>query len=86
MVRTITVYTTDYCPYCRTAKQLLDARGLAYTEINLSTDDALRQKISAKAGGYRTVPMIFIGDEFMGGYDQLSALDQAGELLKKVNT
>ncbi len=83
-MKTITLYSTDYCSYCRTAKQLLEARGLAFTEIDLTHDDDLRRTISAKAWNYRTVPMIFVGEQFIGGYDQLRELDQSGELAKMI--
>lgn len=83
-MKSITLYSTDYCSYCRAAKQLLEARGLAFMEIDLTHDDDLRRNISAKAGNYRTVPMIFIGEQFIGGYDQLRELDQSGELAKLV--
>lgn len=83
-MNTITVYTTPVCPYCVSAKSLLKQRGYAYTEVNLAADPELRTKLSNENGGYRTVPMIFIGKEFIGGYSELAALDKAGMLAAKV--
>lgn len=84
-VMTITIYSTDSCGYCRAAVRLLTERGHPFTEIDLTHDAALRQEISARAGGYRTVPMIFIGDRFIGGYQELLALDQGGQLSKMLH-
>ena len=77
---TITLYTTDYCGYCRAAKRLLAERGLAFTEIDLTNNAAARAAVAARAGGWRTVPMLFIDERFIGGYQELLALDQAGQL------
>ena len=75
----VTVYSTNYCPYCMRAKELLKRKGVAYTEVNVE-DDAARDAMIAKAGGRRTVPKIFIGDTHVGGFDDLAALDKAGKL------
>lgn len=80
----IEVYTTDYCPYCVRAKDLLKRKGIAFEEIMMSTQEE-RMALMEKAGGRRTVPQIFINDEGIGGYDDLAALDASGELEKKVN-
>ena len=74
------MYTTRYCGYCVAARRLLDRRGYAYEDIDVSGDYALRQEMSRRAGNYRTVPMIFIDDEFIGGFDELAALDRSGAL------
>ncbi|MFM9889902.1 MAG: glutaredoxin 3 [Rickettsiales bacterium] len=75
----ITVYTTGYCPYCVRAKDLLKRKGAAFEELN-AEDDAVREAMVAKAGGRRTVPQIFIGEQHIGGCDDLYALDKAGKL------
>lgn len=80
----IKIYTTTHCAYCTSAKRLLGQRGLAFEEIDVTSNDQLRQKLSAENKGYRTVPMIFIGQEFIGGYSELASLDQKGDLVKKV--
>jgi glutaredoxin 3 len=76
----ITVYTTQVCPYCVRAKDLLRRKGAAYKEIDVSHDDKLREEMINKAGGRRTVPQIFIGDTHVGGSDELYALEKAGKL------
>jgi len=75
----IEMYTTPSCPYCVRAKRLLKERGLAYEEIDVATDDALRLEVM-KRSGRRTVPQIFIDGRSIGGYDELRALERKGEL------
>jgi glutaredoxin 3 len=77
---TITIYTTRWCGYCRAAKSLLTERGLAFEEIPVDGDGATRARLARENDGYSTVPMIFFDGRFIGGYDQLSALDRAGKL------
>lgn len=79
-MKKIEIYTTQICPYCVRAKSLLDRKGATYTEIDVSNDDELRQKMVVRAGGKRTVPQIFIGDRHVGGCDDLHALNARGEL------
>jgi glutaredoxin 3 len=76
----VVLYTTPYCGYCRAAKHLLGKKGVAFTEIDVSEDMALRGEMIARAFGRRTVPQIFIGDIHVGGYDELAALDRAEKL------
>jgi glutaredoxin 3 len=75
----IEIYTTPTCPYCHAAKSLLDDKGADYTEITV-LDPELREKMTQRANGRRTVPQIFIGDTHVGGYDDMAALDRAGGL------
>lgn len=76
----VEVYSTTYCPYCVRAKQLLDAKDIDYTEIDVTNDDAGRVALVEKSGGRRTVPQIFINGQSIGGYDDLKALEEAGKL------
>lgn len=76
----VTIYTTMMCPYCYRAKQLLQKKGVDYTEIDVSMDAAKRAEMTQKASGRRTVPQIFVGATHVGGCDDLYALDQAGKL------
>ncbi len=76
----VTVYTTMSCPYCYRAKKLLEDKGVAFEEIDVTMDPALRDAMTAKAGGRRTVPQIFINGQHVGGSDDLAALDRAGKL------
>lgn len=77
----VTIYTTQYCPYCVRAKQLLAERGVqSLNEIKVDHDPEQRQ-IMMERTGRRTVPQIYIGDTHVGGCDDLVALDQRGGLL-----
>jgi glutaredoxin 3 len=76
----ILIYTTPFCGYCAAAKRLLTAKGAEFTEIDVMMDSARRQEMQAKSAGRRTVPQIFIDGRHIGGFDELNALDKAGEL------
>lgn len=84
MTQKIRVYTTSYCGYCEQAKRLLKSLRLPFEEISLEDQDELRTRLSSENGGWRTVPMIFIGDEFIGGYTELAKLHQTKTLIPKV--
>lgn len=77
---TIEIYTTRYCPYCVRAKSLLTKKGAAFTEIDVSGDAQLRDQMIERAHGRMTVPQIFVGTTFVGGCDELYALESAGKL------
>ncbi|MGV8833670.1 MAG: glutaredoxin 3 [Devosia sp.] len=76
---TIEIYTTPTCPYCHAAKALLVEKGAAFTEITV-LDPALRETMTQRANGRRTVPQIFIDAAHIGGYDDIAALDRRGGL------
>ncbi len=80
----VVIYTTQVCGYCAAAKRFLQEKGILFKEVDLSRDHALRQRLSAENAGYRTVPMIFIGKEFIGGYTELATLDRNGQLDEKL--
>ena len=79
----VTVYTTRWCGYCVRAKTLLDAKGIAYEEVQLDEDPAFRQRLAEKTGGW-TLPQILIDDEPIGGFAELWQLDRSGELAEKL--
>lgn len=79
MMAEVTIYTTPFCPYCTRAKLLLQERGISYREIDVATDDALRERMVAESGR-RTVPQIFIDGKAIGGFSELAALAESGEL------
>ena len=81
----IVVYGTETCGYCAAARMLLKKKGLDYEDIVVSRDPALRREMEDKSGGGRSVPQIFIGDEHVGGYDELHALEKSGELDELLN-
>lgn len=83
-MKPIVIYTKDYCPFCLKAKQLLTAKGAAFKEIEITNNPALKEEMMSKAGGRHTVPQIFIGEEHIGGCDDLVALDKAGGLEAKI--
>jgi glutaredoxin 3 len=76
----ITIYTSTYCPYCISAKRLLDKKGAAYEEISVDGRREVRAEMTEKTGGRYTVPQIWIGDRHVGGCDDLYELEGAGEL------
>jgi glutaredoxin 3 len=76
----IVIYSTGWCPYCVRARGLLERKGAAFREIKVDEDPTERERMLARSGGRRTVPQIFIGERHVGGFDELYALDRAGEL------
>lgn len=70
----IIIYTSNLCPYCTMAKRLLTAKGATYKELNVDTTPGLRAEMMNKTKR-RTVPQIFIGEQHIGGFDELRALD-----------
>ncbi len=76
----VEVYSTQTCPYCVRAKSLLSAKGVEFTEIDITGDNEARIALMEKTGGMRTIPQIFINDQHIGGFDRLSELDKEGEL------
>lgn len=75
------MYGTPYCSYCMAARMLLEKKGVAFDEISVSGDPAMREQME-KLSGRRSVPQIFVGDQPVGGFDDLYTLDQEGELDK----
>ena len=80
----VTVYTTQICGYCHAAKRLLEAEDIEYDAVDVTHDTEKRIWLM-ETTGLRTVPQIFIGDEPIGGYDQLKALLTQGQLHQKVS-
>lgn len=76
----IVIYSTPICPYCVRAKELLKKKGQSYEEVDISANPMVRDEMMEKSGGRRTVPQIFINDQHIGGFDDLAALEQKGEL------
>ena len=85
MSANVLVYTTTVCPYCVRAKQLLQRKNIAYEENDLNKQPSeVRSELMARTK-HRTVPQIFINDQFIGGFDQLYALDKQGKLDELLN-
>ncbi len=79
MAAKIVIYTTQTCPYCVQAKQLLERKGCHYEEIRVDLDPAQREAMVERTQR-RTVPQIFINEKHVGGCDDLYALEKAGQL------
>jgi len=79
-MKSVEIYTTRICPYCVKAKSLLDKKKVKYKEVDVSNDEILREKMSAQAGGARTVPQIFADGKHVGDCDAIYRLDKEGKL------
>ena len=75
----VTIYTKPYCPYCIRAVDLLEKKGVAFTEIEAAFDPDKRQEMMTRSGR-TTFPKIFIGETHVGGCDDIMALERAGKL------
>lgn len=75
----ITIYTTVPCGYCTRVKALLDARGLAYKEVNLARDADGRAQLLARTG-MMTFPQVFVGDQLVGGFTETLQAERSGVL------
>lgn len=80
MTANVEIYTKFACPYCVRAKQLLDSKGVPYTEYDVTMGGAKRDEMLARVPGARTVPQILINDTPIGGSDDLRALENQGKL------
>lgn len=79
-MKTVEIYTSTFCGFCVAAKRLLNKKGVEFTEYNVGNDPAKRQEMMARANGGHTVPQIFIGDNHVGGCDDIFALEGDGKL------
>ena len=79
MSNTITMYSTGACPYCVQAENFLTRKGASVTKIRVDQSEVAREKLISLTGK-RTVPQLFIGDTYVGGFDNLMALEQQGKL------
>ena len=76
----VEIYTKAFCPYCSRAKALLETKGVAYEEYDISMGGPRRTEMLERSKGGYTVPQIFIDDRHVGGCDDIFALDRAGGL------
>ncbi len=83
-VSEVVIYTTRFCPYCIRAKALLDHKQVDFSEIPVDMDREKRQEMMEKSGRH-TVPQIWIGEEHVGGCDELFMLERAGQLDSMLN-
>ncbi len=80
MAAKVEIYTWRTCPFCIRAKALLARKGVDFTEYSIDGDEEARDKMSQRANGKRSVPQIFINDVYIGGCDDIHALDAKGKL------
>ena len=76
----VEIYSSKRCPFCHRAKRLLQSKGVGFEEFDVDADPALRNEMTQRSGGRRTVPQIFIDDFHIGGSDELAALERVGRL------
>ena len=79
MFAEVVMYRTRFCPYCMRAAALLERKGVAFREVDVSNDFETRERLEGETGSH-TVPQIFINGVFVGGFDDISALDRRGAL------
>ena len=79
-MKNITVYSGPMCNFCDAAKRLLSRNNLNYNEIDISTREGLRDEMTKRANGRRTIPQIFFDDYHVGGYQELRELEKTGKL------
>ena len=83
-MKRIDIYTTNYCPFCVKAKSLLNKKKIKFSEIDVSNDEALREKMSIMANGARSVPQIFVDNIHIGDCGKIHKLDQEKKLDKLI--
>lgn len=76
----VIIYSSGFCPYCQWAKRLLDEKKVEYAEIRIDQVEGAQQEMLQKSKGITSVPQIFIGETHVGGYDDMAAMDRAGNL------
>ena len=79
-MKNITVYMGPMCSYCDAAKRLLNKKNIPYKEINIALEEGKMEEMLKKSNGMKTIPQIFIENSHIGGYDELRALENKGEL------
>ena len=78
-VQPVKIYTTQFCPFCVRAKMLLDSKSVVYEEVKVDAAPDLRREMM-QLSGRNTVPQIWIGEQHIGGCDELYALESAKQL------
>ena len=79
-MKKVTMYSGDPCPYCNAAKALLKSKNVEIEEFDIWKDSAKAKEMLKRTNGARTIPQIFIGETYVGGYNELKALEIAGKL------
>ena len=76
----VVIYTGPMCNYCSAAKRLLNKKKVTYTEFDIGTDSSKMEEMQERTKGAKTIPQIFIGSTYVGGYTELKALEVSGKL------
>ena len=79
-MKKVIIYTGPRCNYCSAAKHLLNKKKVTYTEFDIAIDSSKMQEMQIRTNGAKTIPQIFIGDTYVGGYNELKALEVEGKL------
>ena len=84
-MKPVEIYTSPLCGFCHAAKRLLNAKGVDFAEVDVWAEPGRKAEMIKRANGGRTVPQIFIGDQHVGGCDDLYALERSGKLDPMLN-
>ena len=79
-MKKVVIYTGPMCNFCSAAKHLLNKKKIKYQEIDIGYDEKKREEMLKKSNGMKTIPQIFIDEKHIGGYVELKALENKGEL------
>ena len=79
-MKPVEIYTSPLCGFCHAAKRLLSQKGVEFSEIDIWANPDRKPEMIQRASGGRTVPQIFVGEDHVGGCDDLYALERAGKL------
>ena len=85
-MKKVIIYTGDLCVHCEWAIELLNRKNIKFTEYNIAKDSEKREEMLKKSNGARTVPQIFIGEQYVGGNTELQALEKEGKLDNILNS
>ncbi|MFT5868706.1 MAG: glutaredoxin 3 [Paracoccaceae bacterium] len=85
-MQTVEIYTSPLCGFCHAAKRMLNDKGISFAEYDVGRNPDKRQEMLGRANGRHTVPQIFIGDNHVGGYDDMATLERNGKLDLMLNS
>jgi glutaredoxin 3 len=80
----VKMYSTRFCPYCMRARSLLDSKGVVYEDIGIDANPQMRQEMMKRSGRH-TVPQIWVGEQHIGGFDDMYLLERQGDLDELIN-
>jgi glutaredoxin 3 len=80
----VKMYSTRFCPYCMRARSLLESKGVVYEDIGIDANPQMRQEMMKRSGRH-TVPQIWVGEQHIGGFDDMYLLERQGDLDELIN-